>query len=85
MRRLATAPAISLPAAQGGRARGGLKRRLWFGALLAAICLEGLGRKFVPVLPGPAWYFLKDAVLLAGFFGRAESPAALGRPFTKER
>lgn len=54
---------------------------------MASICLEGLGRRFVPVVPGWAWYFFKDAVLVGGLFafgiGRAEWAAAavLYRPF----
>ncbi len=40
--------------------------RVWFAVLLGAICLEGLGRKFVPVLPSVFWYFAKDVVLLTG-------------------
>jgi hypothetical protein len=39
----------------------------WFTALISAICLEGLGRRYLPVIPSGAFYFLKDAVLLAGY------------------
>ncbi len=39
---------------------------LWLGALLASICLEGLGRKFLPAVPAIAFYFLKDVILLGG-------------------
>ena len=43
----------------------------WMGMLIASICLEGLGRKYLPFVPATAFYFLKDAVLLGGllFFG----------------
>jgi hypothetical protein len=39
----------------------------WFLALVSSICLEGLGRRYVPQIPTIAFYFLKDIVLLAGF------------------
>jgi hypothetical protein len=39
----------------------------WFIALISAICLEGLGRKYLPGVPDAAYYFLKDAVLLFGY------------------
>lgn len=39
----------------------------WFVALISAICLEGLGRKYLPVVPDAAFYFLKDVVLLFGY------------------
>lgn len=39
----------------------------WFFALMSAICLEGLGRKYVPAIPTIAFYFLKDAVLLVAY------------------
>ena len=42
-------------------------RTAWFIALISAICLEGLGRKYVPVIPDAAFYFLKDVVLLLGY------------------
>lgn len=62
---------------------------LLFGLLDAtAIRLQGLslpGIGSVPVELIQALPYLLTVVLLAGFFGRAESPAALGRPFTKER
>lgn len=59
----------------------------WFGFLLASVCLEGLGRRFVPGVPGSVWYFLKDAILITGLvsfgIGRAEwrVASALYRPF----
>jgi hypothetical protein len=39
----------------------------WFFALISAICLEGLGRRYLSFIPAGAFYFLKDAVLLAGY------------------
>lgn len=39
----------------------------WFAALFSAICLEGLGRKYLPGIPSVGFYFLKDAVLLIGY------------------
>jgi hypothetical protein len=39
----------------------------WFFALISAICLEGLGRRYLPFIPAGAFYFLKDAVLLLGY------------------
>ncbi len=40
---------------------------LWFAALLSAICLEGLARKYIPGMPPAAMYFLKDVILLYGW------------------
>jgi hypothetical protein len=34
---------------------------------MAAICFEGLGRKYLPQVPSIAFYVAKDIVLLAGF------------------
>jgi hypothetical protein len=48
----------------------------WFVALFSAICLEGLGRKYIPQVPPIAFYFLKDVVLLIGYF-RFRPPAAV--------
>ena len=39
---------------------------VWGGLLLAAICFEGLGRKYVSSVPQPIFYLAKDVVLLAG-------------------
>jgi hypothetical protein len=39
----------------------------WFFLLMASICLEGLGRRYVPSVPSLAFYLLKDVVLLVGF------------------
>jgi hypothetical protein len=40
----------------------------WFVALISTICFEGLGRRYLPFVPPAAFYFLKDAVLLWGYF-----------------
>jgi hypothetical protein len=40
----------------------------WFVLLLSSICFEGLGRKYLPAVPSAFLYFLKDAVLVAGYF-----------------
>jgi hypothetical protein len=45
----------------------------WFIALVCTICLEGLGRKYLPAIPSYAFYFAKDVVLLVGL-------AAFSRP-----
>jgi hypothetical protein len=39
----------------------------WFIALISAICLEGLGRKYIPGVPDAVFYFLKDVILLFGY------------------
>lgn len=39
----------------------------WFFALIASICFEGLGRKFLPAIPSIVFYFLKDVVLVGGY------------------
>src|SRR5438477_11845561 len=49
---------------------------IWFAALMATICFEGLGRKFFPQIPSAAFYFLKDVVLVIGWF-RFRPPAPL--------
>jgi hypothetical protein len=41
-------------------------RMAWFAALLGAICFEGLGRKFLPMIPSAVYYFIKDAILAVG-------------------
>jgi hypothetical protein len=38
----------------------------WFIALVSTICLEGLGRKYLPQMPTVAFYFAKDVVLVIG-------------------
>src|SRR5262245_37746999 len=40
----------------------------WFLALIFSICLEGLGRKYLPAIPSAFFYFLKDIVLVIGYF-----------------
>jgi len=47
------------------------------------VVLPGLGS--VPVELIQALPYLLTVVLLAGFFGRAEAPRALGRAYVKER
>ncbi len=51
---------------------------IWFAVLVSTICLEGLGRKYVPEIPSVAFYLLKDAVLLFGWW-RFRPPAAVTR------
>jgi hypothetical protein len=51
---------------------------LWFGALFSAMCLEGLGRRYLPGIPTAALYFLKDAILLYGFVRYRPSGAVRG-------
>jgi hypothetical protein len=43
-------------------------RKYWFFFLMASTCLEGLGRKYLPSVPSIVFYFLKDIVLLWGWF-----------------
>jgi hypothetical protein len=43
-----------------------LLRSVWFSLLLASICLEGLGRRYLPWIPSALFYFSKDIVLLLG-------------------
>jgi hypothetical protein len=40
---------------------------LWFTALFSAICLEGLGRRYLPQIPAVTFYFLKDVILVLGY------------------
>src|SRR5580704_13354914 len=47
----------------------------WFAALFSAMCLEGLGRKYLPWIPNAVLYFLKDAILLYGYVRYPPSPA----------
>jgi hypothetical protein len=42
-------------------------KNYWFLALMASICLEGLGRRYIPAVPSLAFLLLKDAVLLVGY------------------
>ncbi len=39
---------------------------IWFAVLMCAVCLEGLGRRYLPFLPQATFYFMKDVVLLFG-------------------
>jgi hypothetical protein len=39
----------------------------WFLSLICAVCLEGLGRRYLPFIPSGFFYFLKDAILLIGY------------------
>jgi hypothetical protein len=47
----------------------------WFLALMASVCLEGLGRRYLPQVPGFAFYVLKDAVLIIGWVLFRPGPA----------
>ncbi|MDH4051931.1 MAG: ABC transporter permease [Rubrivivax sp.] len=68
---------------------GALAACLLFGFLDAAsiqlqgVSLPGLGA--VPVQAVQALPYVMTVVLLAGFVGRSRAPAALGRPYLKER
>ena len=68
---------------------GALGACLLFGFLDAAsirlqgVALPGIGE--VPVQAIQALPYLLTVVLLAGFIGRSRAPAALGRPYLKER
>src|SRR5450631_740160 len=46
----------------------------WFTALISAICFEGLGRKYLHVIPDAVFYFLKDVILLFGYLRFRPSP-----------
>jgi hypothetical protein len=48
----------------------------WFTLLVSSICLEGLGRKYLPAVPSAAFYFLKDVVLLYGWYRFRPAPDA---------
>jgi hypothetical protein len=56
-------------------------RTYWFLALMASICLEGLGRRFIPSIPAFAFIILKDVVLLVGLrlFKRDPTVSRVGR------
>jgi O-antigen ligase len=41
-------------------------RSVWFAMLLGSICLEGLGRRYLPAVPSTVFYFAKDVVLILG-------------------
>src|SRR5512133_816584 len=59
---------LETAAVGSARREPGLARSAWFALLLAAICFEGLGRKFMTDVPGVVFYFAKDAILVAGLF-----------------
>lgn len=42
------------------------RKAQWFALFFCSICFEGLGRKYLSVIPGEAFYFLKDALLIYG-------------------
>ena len=48
---------------------------IWYTLLVSAICLEGLGRKYLPGIPSMFFYFLKDAVLVFGYFSFPPPPS----------
>jgi len=43
-------------------------KTVWYVLLVATVCFEGLGRKYLPAVPSAAFYFVKDVVLLYGFY-----------------
>jgi hypothetical protein len=43
-------------------------KKHWFLALMSAICLEGLGRRYIPQIPSMGFLVLKDVLLVMGFF-----------------
>lgn len=51
---------------------------IWFFCLISAVCLEGLGRKYLPAIPSGVFYFIKDVILLFGYF-QFRPPAAVRR------
>ncbi len=44
-----------------------MQKTAWFTLLISAVCLEGLGRRYLPFIPQAAFYFLKDVILLFGW------------------
>ncbi len=42
------------------------RKSRWFAFFLCSICFEGMGRKYLSFIPGEAFYFLKDIVLIYG-------------------
>ncbi len=48
---------------------------VWYAFLVSAICLEGLGRKYLPGIPSLVFYFLKDGVLVFGYFALPPPPS----------
>ena len=49
----------------------------WFIALVSTICLEGLGRKYLPGIPSAFFYLAKDLVLVIGFWMFRPSPTII--------
>jgi hypothetical protein len=49
----------------------------WYTLLVSSICFEGLGRKYLPMIPPIAFYFLKDLVLLFGYLRFRPPPSVL--------
>src|SRR5450432_2171997 len=43
-------------------------RGSWFFLLMASICLEGLGRRYLPGIPSVTFLLLKDVLLVIGVF-----------------
>jgi hypothetical protein len=50
----------------------------WFALLLWSICLEGLGRKYLPAVPSVAFYLLKDVLLFVGYIRFPPPPFITG-------
>jgi simple sugar transport system permease protein len=50
---------------------------------LQGVAVPGFGQLPVELLQ--ALPYLMTVVLLAGFFGRAQAPLAIGKPYVKER
>jgi hypothetical protein len=50
----------------------------WFVTLICAVCLEGLGRRYLTFIPSAAFYLLKDAILIFGYV-RFRPPAPVRR------
>jgi hypothetical protein len=60
------------------RARGWLRAPVvWLAALIASVCFEGLGRKFLPEVPSLIFYFTKDAVLVYGLMAFGLRPSVV--------
>ena len=43
-------------------------RSVWFLLLISATCLEGLGRRYLPIVPAAFFYFVKDVILVFGWW-----------------
>jgi len=50
------------------RPRSKWSRVIWFGCLIGAICFEGVGRRLAPQISLTVFYFVKDVVLIFGWF-----------------